>query len=128
MCKEAQLSKPRMHLPVFKPIDGGQETNTERIIRYTEEGCAERYKEITPEVEERAVLELGTIIDAGLVDYFVITKDFCDFADRSGIQRGPGRGSAGGSLVAYALGITDIDPLRYKLYFERFYYWFLFRT
>jgi len=121
-CKDAYLPEPRMHLPVYVPREATlDKSNDHTIIRLVEEGLNERFNEITPEVEDRAAYELETVIDAGLADYFLITADFCKWADDSGIERGPGRGSVGGSLIAYALGITDVDPLKYNLYFERFY-------
>lgn len=122
MCRDARLPEPKMHLPVYVPREATKDkTNNHLIIRLVEEGLNDRFPEITSEIEERAAYELETIIEAGLADYFLITADFCKWADDSGIERGPGRGSAGGSLVAYALGITDVDPLKYNLYFERFY-------
>jgi DNA polymerase-3 subunit alpha len=120
-CATVSLPEPGKHLPVFVPKTATKETNASHLTRLVEEGCLARYGEITPEIEERAVYELRTIIDAGLVDYFLITYDFCMAADERGIGRGPGRGSVGGSIIAYAIGITDVDPLKYNLYFERFY-------
>lgn len=84
------------------------------------EGLEKRYKEITPEIDERVKYELGIIEQMGFSAYFLITWDFIDFAKRSGIPVGPGRGSAAGSIVAYALEITDLDPIRHNLLFERF--------
>lgn len=122
LCRDASLPEPKMHLPVYVPREATKDkSNNHLIIRLVEEGLVERFSEITHEVEERAGYELETIIDAGLADYFLITADFCKWADNNGIERGPGRGSVGGSLVAYALGITDVNPLKYNLYFERFY-------
>lgn len=122
LCRDSRLAEPRMHLPVYVPREATQDkSNNQLIIRLVEDGLNERFQEITEEIEARAEYELETIIDAGLADYFLITADFCKWADDSGIERGPGRGSVGGSLVAYALGITDVDPLKYNLYFERFY-------
>lgn len=122
LCRDARLPEPRMHLPVYVPREATPDkSNNHLIVRMVEEGLVERFGEITPEVEERAAYELETVIEAGLADYFLITADFCKWADDSGIERGPGRGSVGGSLIAYALGITDVDPLKYNLYFERFY-------
>lgn len=121
-CKDAVLPEPKMHLPVYVPREAtNDKTNNHMIVRLVEEGLNERFPQITPEIEDRAAYELETVIDAGLADYFLITADFCKWADDSGIERGPGRGSVGGSLIAYALGITDVDPLKYNLYFERFY-------
>jgi DNA polymerase-3 subunit alpha len=122
MCRDARLPEPRMHLPVYVPREATlDKSNDHTIIRMVEEGLEARYPEITDEIEKRAEYELETIISAGLADYFLITADFCKWADDSGIQRGPGRGSVGGSIVAYVLGITDVDPIKYNLYFERFY-------
>lgn len=84
------------------------------------EGLNKRYKEITPEIEERVKYELGVIEQMGFSAYFLITWDFINFAKESGIPVGPGRGSAAGSIVAYALEITDLDPIRHNLLFERF--------
>lgn len=83
-------------------------------------GAKERYGEITPELKERIDYELGVIEQMGFSTYFLITWDFIDFAKRNGIPVGPGRGSAAGSVVAYSLKITDLDPIRHKLLFERF--------
>lgn len=122
ICRDAQLPEPRMHLPVYIPREATKDkTNNHLLLRLVEEGLEKRFGDISEEIEERAAYELETIIDAGLADYFLITADFCKWADDSGIERGPGRGSVGGSLVAYALGITDVDPIKYDLYFERFY-------
>ena len=83
-------------------------------------GCARRYGASTPELEDRLRFELKTIHEMGFADYFLIVADFISFAKHDGVSVGPGRGSAAGSLVAYCLGITDIEPLRYGLLFERF--------
>ena len=80
----------------------------------------DRYGEITVELEERLGYELDTIAAMGYVEYFLIVWDFINYAKENGIMVGPGRGSAAGSLVAYCLRITDIDPIRYNLIFERF--------
>lgn len=84
------------------------------------EGLKKRYKAVTPEIEERVKYELGVIEQMGFSAYFLITWDFINFAKESGIPVGPGRGSAAGSIVAYALEITDLDPIRHNLLFERF--------
>lgn len=84
------------------------------------EGLNKRYKEITSEIEDRVKYELGVIEQMGFSAYFLITWDFINFAKQSGIPVGPGRGSAAGSIVAYALEITDLDPIRHNLLFERF--------
>ena len=82
--------------------------------------CRRRYDKITPELTERLKYELTTIKEMGFTDYFLIVWDFIAFAKRNGVSVGPGRGSSAGSLVAYTLAITDIDPIRYDLMFERF--------
>ncbi len=84
------------------------------------DGLAERYHPITREIESRLEYELGTIRDMGFVDYFLIVWDYVKFAKDHDIIVGPGRGSAAGSVVSYTLGITDLDPLKYSLIFERF--------
>ncbi len=90
------------------------------LVELTEKGLQKRYERSTPELEERLRFELKTIRELGFTDYFLIVWDFIAFAKRNGIQVGPGRGSAAGSLVAYCLEITDIDPIKYDLLFERF--------
>jgi DNA polymerase-3 subunit alpha len=84
------------------------------------DGIKVRYPEITPEIKERTEYELATIRKMHFAGYFLIVQDYINFAKRSGIPVGPGRGSAAGSIIAYALGITNVDPIRYKLLFERF--------
>lgn len=83
-------------------------------------GLNEKYDEITPEIEERCKYELGIINKMGFDAYFLIVWDFINHAKTHGVPVGPGRGSAAGSLVAYALGITDLDPIKHHLLFERF--------
>ena len=83
-------------------------------------GLQKRYDDITDEISERLEYELDTIRQMGYVDYFLIVWDFIRYAKDHGIAVGPGRGSAAGSIAAYCLGITDIDPIRYNLLFERF--------
>ena len=84
------------------------------------DGLARRYPENHEELEERLKYELDTIHSMGFVDYFLITWDFIRYAKEQGIAVGPGRGSAAGSIVSYCLEITDIDPIKYNLLFERF--------
>ena len=85
-----------------------------------QEGIQQRYQKVTDELRERLDYELTTIENMGYVDYFLIVWDFIHYAKEHGIAVGPGRGSAAGSIVAYCLEITDIDPIRYQLLFERF--------
>ncbi|HHX59306.1 MAG TPA: DNA polymerase III subunit alpha [Epulopiscium sp.] len=84
------------------------------------EGLEKRYHKVTKELEERLEYELGVIIQMGFVDYFLIVWDFIKYAKDNNIPVGPGRGSAAGSIVAYTLAITNIDPIKYQLIFERF--------
>lgn len=105
-------------LPKFPLPDGVDPYNYLRETCYN--GLRERYTELTKELTERLEYELGVIKNMGYVDYFLIVWDFIRFANESKIATGAGRGSAAGSLVAYTLGITKIDPLRYGLLFERF--------
>lgn len=83
-------------------------------------GLKKRYGEISPELKERVQYELGVIEQMGFAAYFLITWDFINYSKTHGIPVGPGRGSAAGSVVAYALEITDLDPIKHKLLFERF--------
>jgi DNA polymerase-3 subunit alpha len=90
------------------------------LVELCEKGLARRYDSIGAELRERLQFELKTIREMGFTDYFLIVWDFVSFAKRNGISVGPGRGSTAGSLVAYCLEITDVDPIRYDLLFERF--------
>ncbi len=106
-------------LPAF-PIPEeftGPDDYLEHLAR---EGLQRRYGTITPELTERLEYELGVIRQMGFAGYFLIVWDFIDAARRMDIPVGPGRGSAAGSLVCYCIGITDIDPIRHQLLFERF--------
>lgn len=107
-----------LHLPEFQVPEGY--TNVEYLRKLCMDGLEEKYEEITPEIMERFNFEFNTIVDMGYVDYFLIVWDFIKFAKDNGVMVGPGRGSAAGSIVSYALGIIDIDPLEYDLLFERF--------
>jgi DNA polymerase-3 subunit alpha len=109
----------KLHLPVYQ-VPGDVES-FEYLRMLCHEGLARRYKEeCDNEKIERLEYELSVIKEMGYVDYFLIVWDFIKYAKDSGIMVGPGRGSAAGSLVAYCLGITNVDPLRYNLLFERF--------
>lgn len=85
-----------------------------------EKGLVERYGTITPEIRARADYELEIVSTKGFVEYYLIVWDFINYARSQGIPVGPGRGSGAGSIIAYAIGITQVEPLRYDLYFERF--------
>jgi DNA polymerase III subunit alpha len=108
----------RILLPEF-PTPGGRDA-FEYLVELCEKGLERRYGGATPELQERLRFELKTIREMGFADYFLIVWDFVAFARRNGVGVGPGRGSAAGSLVAYCLDITDVDPIRYDLLFERF--------
>jgi len=95
-------------------------TREKYIKDLCEEGLGLKYKEVTREIKERVENEIKVISKAGYTSYFLIVWDFVNYAKSKGIAVGPGRGSAAGSIVSYLLGITDIDPLRYNLLFERF--------
>ena len=90
------------------------------LQKLCQDGMKKRYEEITTQLQERLDYELDTIRTMGFVDYFLIVWDFIRYARENGISVGPGRGSAAGSIVAYSLGITSIDPIKYDLLFERF--------
>jgi DNA polymerase III subunit alpha len=107
-----------IHLPRF-PTPGDRDA-FEYLVELCEKGLQKRYGKSTPELQERLKFELKTIREMGFADYFLIVWDFIHFAKTHGIGVGPGRGSAAGSLVAYCLEITDIDPIKYDLLFERF--------
>ena len=106
------------HLPPYPVPDG--ETLDSYLLKLCEQGIRSHYSEITQEVQQRLELELNVIKKMGYSGYFLIVWDFIKFAKENDILVGPGRGSAAGSIVAYSLGITNIDPLKYDLLFERF--------
>jgi DNA polymerase III subunit alpha len=106
-------------LPHFV-IPANFKTQDEYLTSITWAGAKERYKIFTPEVEERISFELGVIKDMGFAGYFLIVSDFIRAGKEMDVFIGPGRGSAAGSVVAYCIGITNIDPIKYKLLFERF--------
>nr|WP_296158302.1 DNA polymerase III subunit alpha [uncultured Blautia sp.] len=105
-------------LPKFGVPEGY--TSWEYLNELCFKGLEERYQPVTDELKERLTYELTTIKNMGYVDYFLIVWDFIKYARDHDIMVGPGRGSAAGSLVAYTLGITQLDPIRYDLLFERF--------
>ncbi len=90
------------------------------LVELCEKGLLKRYGKATPELHERLRFELKTVREMGFADYFLIVWDFIRFAKQNGVSVGPGRGSSAGSLAAYCLEITDVDPMRYGLLFERF--------
>ncbi|MDL2248967.1 DNA polymerase III subunit alpha, partial [Tyzzerella sp. OttesenSCG-928-J15] len=106
-------------LPHFE-LPEGESDAPAYLRKLCDEGLSARYAQITPELRERLNYELDVIISMGFCDYFLITWDFIRFAREKGIMVGPGRGSGAGSIVAYCLRITNIDPIKYNLIFERF--------
>ncbi|MBI4079595.1 MAG: DNA polymerase III subunit alpha [Candidatus Levybacteria bacterium] len=113
---EIQLGKWIM--PIFQ-VPGGK-SSEEYFREQVEEGLKLRYKELTPDIKERAEYELSIILKKGYETYILIVADFVNWAKNHGITVGPGRGSNAGSIVSYALNISDVDPLFFKLPFERF--------
>lgn len=113
-----KLEFGKLHLPKYD-VPGGMDSY-EFLRKLCYEGLHKRYKDINDKLTGRLEYELGIIKKMGYVDYFLIVWDFIKFARDNGIMTGPGRGSAAGSIVAYCLGITRIDPIRYNLLFERF--------
>ncbi|MFR5102632.1 MAG: DNA polymerase III subunit alpha, partial [Christensenellaceae bacterium] len=105
-------------IPLYKPDDGS--TSPEYLTKLTWEGIPKRYKEVTDTIKQRVEYELGIIIKMGFADYFLIVWDYINWSRLHDIPVGPGRGSGVGSIVAYSIGITDVDPLKYELIFERF--------
>jgi DNA polymerase-3 subunit alpha len=113
---ELQLGKTQ--LPKFDVPENKTANEYLRIL--ITERTPMRYPDLTLEIKERIGYELGVIEKTGFADYFLIVQDFINWAKDHGIVVGPGRGSAAGSIIAYILNITDIDPLKYDLLFERF--------
>ena len=107
------------HLPEFKLPEGYTDGDA-YFQKLCEEGFARRYPGNPEGYRERLDYEMGVIRQMGFVDYFLIVSDFIGYAKGRGIPVGPGRGSAAGSMVAYCMNITDVDPMKYSLYFERF--------
>jgi len=122
-----ELEFGRLHFPTFAVPEGMNQKDY--LVKLCHEGLRTRYAVENPEkprgdrereIVERFRHELGVIEKTGYINYYLVVWDFVDYARRSGIPVGPGRGSGGGSLLAYLLGITSIDPLEYGLIFERF--------
>lgn len=107
------------HLPYFTKVEEGL-TDLEYLKKLVDQGLIKKYGSISEKIRLRADKELKVIADMGYVDYFLIVWDFVRYARENDIAVGPGRGSAAGSIVSYALDITQIDPIKYKLIFERF--------
>lgn len=108
----------QMHLPYYE-IPQGYDTDS-YLQKICYDQLVEKYNQVTPTISQRLEYELSVIKNMGYSGYFLIVHDFVNFARQNKILVGPGRGSAAGSIVAYVLGITNIDPLKYHLLFERF--------
>lgn len=112
-----EIELGRILLPKFETPEGRDAF--EYLVELCEGGAVKRFGTVTPELRERLQFELKTIREMGFTDYFLIVADLIAFARRNGVSVGPGRGSSAGSLVAYCLEITDVDPIAYGLLFER---------
>lgn len=113
-----ELDFTKTHLPRYTPPEG--KTKEEFLMQLCSQGLEKRYPELSPQIKTRLDHELEIIKKLGFTSYFLIVWDFIHYAKENKIPVGPGRGSSAGSLVSYLLGITDIDPLKYGLIFERF--------
>ncbi|MEG1710988.1 MAG: DNA polymerase III subunit alpha [Clostridia bacterium] len=105
-------------LPNYIPPDNL--TPSQYLRQLMEDGLLRKYKVITPEIRNRAEYEFDVVNKMGFVEYYLIVWDFIHYSESKGIPVGPGRGSGAGSIIAYAIGITKIEPLRFNLFFERF--------
>lgn len=115
------LDFEKFHYPIFPiPKDSNAENLDEYFEQLSRKGLESKFEKITPQIEDRFKYEVEIIKSMGYSGYFLITQDFINAAKSKGIPVGPGRGSAAGSLVAFALGITNVNPLEYDLLFERF--------
>jgi len=117
MCN-VEITLGKWIMPLFDVPN--RKTSEEFIKEKVTEGLAKRYKTVTPEIKERAEYELSIILKKGYEKYILIVSDFVNWAKSHGITVGPGRGSNAGSIISYSLGISDVDPLFFKLPFERF--------
>ena len=116
-----EINTGEYHLPNFPiPENESNKDPDDYLRKLVVDGAKGLYEELTPKVNHLIDHELGVIKNMGFAGYFLITADFVQYAKNNKIPVGPGRGSAAGSLVSYALGITDIDPIKHNLLFERF--------
>ncbi|WP_285009192.1 DNA polymerase III subunit alpha [Pedobacter faecalis] len=123
LAREVLLPKfdiPQEFVVAEDDTDGGKRGENKYLKHLTYEGARRRYGELSPDIIERLDFELHTIEKTGYPGYFLIVQDFIAEARKLDVSVGPGRGSAAGSVVAYCLGITNIDPIKYDLLFERF--------
>ncbi|MFM2201534.1 MAG: polymerase subunit alpha, partial [Bacteroidota bacterium] len=128
-CEQYKLSRevllPKFDIPTefqdpLDESDGGKRGENNFLRHLTYVGAEKRYGAVSDEIRERLDFELATIANTGYPGYFLIVQDFCNKAREMGVSVGPGRGSAAGSAVAYCIGITNVDPIKYQLLFERF--------
>ncbi|MCK4296680.1 MAG: DNA polymerase III subunit alpha, partial [Candidatus Marinimicrobia bacterium] len=118
---DLEIEIGKNHLPSFPIPEGFNKANPDDYLaQLVRNGIEFRYENVTDEIKERAEYELSVIKQMGFAGYFLIVQDFIHYAKDNGIPVGPGRGSVAGSIAAYALGITDIDPIKFNLIFERF--------
>ena len=115
---QVEFTFGQTQLPKFTPPDGRD--HIEYFTDLCSRGLKKRYGTITPELRERFDYEMSVVKGMGYVDYYLIVYDFVRYAKQAGIPVGPGRGSGAGSLLAYCMGITGVDPIKYQLIFERF--------
>ena len=119
-----EYDKGIYHFPSYEPEGGYNDVDgknpKEYLLNLVDKGIKKKYGEYTEQIRERLDREVSVIEKQGFIEYFLIVWDYINAARKMGISVGPGRGSGAGSLVAYAMGITNIDPLKYDLYFERF--------
>ncbi len=118
LTKKGEPIRDESLIPKYVPEDGS--TSVEYLKRLAEEGLKKRYEVITPEIRERFDYEFDVISSMGFCDYYLIVWDFINYAKSVGIPVGAGRGSGVSSIIAYSVGITDVEPLKYQLIFERF--------
>ncbi|KWZ95948.1 DNA polymerase III, alpha subunit [Anaerococcus hydrogenalis] len=118
MCN-VKLEFHKLHLPYFTKVPKNM-TNLDYLKQLVKEGLVKKYKNLDENIKKRAEKEISVINNMGYVDYFLIVWDFVRYAKDHDIAVGPGRGSAAGSIISYALDITQIDPIKYNLLFERF--------
>ena len=118
LTKKCEPVRDQSLVPGYIPPNGM--TAYEYLKMLGEAGLKEKYKEITPEIRERFDYELNTISKMGYLEYYLIVWDYINYSREHGIPVGPGRGSGVSSIVAYSIGITDVEPLQYNLIFERF--------
>lgn len=118
---EYKMGNDKFHFPNFPVPEEFTDKSLDAYLKYLAyEGLKKRYTTLTDEILQRFEFEIKVITDMGFPGYFLVVQDFIAAARKLGVPVGPGRGSAAGSLVAYALGITNVDPLEYDLLFERF--------